>query len=102
VSRYLKLAVLDPSGIETELIVVVSPVSLKTPPLEFVVRLTPIEPVVTGLLDASWRWTVIVPLVTPAVSIWDEVVNTSLVATWTWTGPPVAVEVQLRNRAVTR
>ena len=55
VSLYLKLALEEPSGICTDVIVVVSPVSRNTPAPELVARLTVIDPDVVGLLAESWR-----------------------------------------------
>src|SRR2546427_348353 len=53
VSLYLKLAVLLPLPIVTDVMVRVSVVSRNTPVPESDVRLTVVDPFVTGLLDAS-------------------------------------------------
>ena len=59
-SRYRKLAFDDPLEIETDVIVVVFPVSRNTPAVDVLARLTVVDPLVTGLLAASRRSTVIV------------------------------------------
>ena len=86
VSLYLKLAVLLPAGIVTLVIVAVSDVLRNTPPAELVPRLTasPPLPAATALPDASSNCTVIVPLVTPAVSVCALVVKANWLATSPW------------------
>ena len=78
VSRYRKLAVLDPVLIVTLVIVELSVVFRKTPPDEDVVRLTV---VVDNALAAApvevCSCTVIVPPVVPAVRVCTLVVNTT-------------------------
>ena len=80
VSLYLKLILEDAFGIVAEVIVVVSPVSRNTPPAEVDDKPTSVDPEVAGFPNVSRRCTVIVPDVTPAVSVCDDVVNTKLVA----------------------
>jgi hypothetical protein len=80
VSLYLKLALDDPSGIVTDAMLAVSAVSRNTPPDELDDRLTVVEPDVTAFPNVSRRCTVIVPDVTPAVSVCADVVNTKLLA----------------------
>jgi hypothetical protein len=72
----VKLTVLEPLAIESGL------AGLNvTAPLEELDKLTLIvASAVFGLLNWSCRWTVIVPEVTPAVTVTGEVVKTSLVA----------------------
>ena len=53
-SRYLKLAVLLPEAMVTLVIVVVSPVSRKIPPVEVVLRVTSFPP--TPALTAVPNW----------------------------------------------
>jgi hypothetical protein len=54
-SLYLKLALDELSGICTDVIVVLSPVSRNTPAPELLARPTVIEPDVVGLPAESWR-----------------------------------------------
>ena len=79
VSRYLKLALELPSGIETEVIVTASARSRNEPPDELV-RFTVAVPPVVGLPAVSSRSTMIVPVVAPAVIVRGGVLNTSFVA----------------------
>src|SRR5271154_6727658 len=81
VSTYLKLAVLLPAGMATD-VIVVRPValSLNSPVAAFeVVRFT-VSAVVVTLPNESSSCTVSVPEVTPAVSVCAVVVYTSLLA----------------------
>ena len=80
VSLYLKLALDEPSGICTDVIVVVSPVSRKTPAPELLASPTVIAPVMAGLLAESCRWIVIVPVSCVTCTLCGPVVKTSLVA----------------------
>jgi hypothetical protein len=81
VSPYRKLPLDDPAAIEIEVIVAVSAVLRKAPPVEFVVRFTVVAElrVPADPFDAC-SCTVIVPEVTPAVEVWELVVNPSLTA----------------------
>src|SRR6266511_2592913 len=81
-SLYLKLALLEPLATDTLEMVEVSVASRKAyVPVESLLRLTVmVASEVFGLLKASWRWTVMFPEVTVAVSVWVEVVKTSLLA----------------------
>ena len=78
----MKLALDVPAAIVTEVIVAVSAVLRKTPPAEVLVRVTvTAEVAFTGEPEEVCSCTVIVPEVTPAVSVWALVVNPSLEAT---------------------
>ena len=81
VSTYLKLAVLLPAGIDTE-VIVVRPValSLNSPVAVFELDRFTVSAVVVTLPNASSSWTVSVPDKPPAVSVCGWVVNISLLA----------------------
>ena len=98
VSLYLKLPLEVPEAIVTEVIVAVSPVLRNRPPDELFVRFTVVfVEAVPGCPFVILNCTVIVPEVTPAVSVWALVVNASLV-----TGAAIAAGGEALMRMVAK
>jgi hypothetical protein len=95
---YLKLPLEVPEAIVTEVIVAVSPVLRNRPPDELFVRFTVVfVEAVPGCPFVILNCTVIVPEVTPAVSVWALVVNASLV-----TGAAIAAGGEALKRMVAK
>ena len=84
----MKLALLDPGAIDRLVGLNV------TVPVELLASVTVrVASVVFGLLNASCRWTVIVPDATPAATVTAVVVKTSLLAAATFTVSVCVAEV---------
>jgi hypothetical protein len=84
----VKVVLLDPGAIDRLVGVNV------TVPVELLASVTVrVASVVFGLLNASCRWIVIVPDVTPAVTVTGDVVKTSLLAAAAFTVSVCVAEV---------